>query len=421
MQFTSTTLLALAALLPATSAHLTMSNPKQWDAGAGSGQNQFPLAADGSDFPCQNGTPQPSTETYEPGSTQPLQLLGTAVHGGGSGQMLITYDTNPTKNSVWRVMQSWEGNHPVQADGNLSPADPTHQLPLLNFKVPEGLKSGTAVVAWSWFNHIGNREHYMKCSTVTISGSETSDTAFNNLPTMMKGNDGQTGCTVQPDEANSLKFKNPGPNVIGTGTVTVACDQSEAGGSGSSSGSSGSSDSSGSSGSSSPVATGTGSGSYATPSAVASGVASSAPVATSEAAAPSVVPGESPVSSVAAAVSAPAATSDAAPVATSAAAPIPSSTGTASSGSSGTCTEGAVTCETDGSSWSLCGSGAVHNMGPVPAGMTCTNGQIVAAAGASTGTAAASPAAATTGSYRKRHAQAVRFSPGHMHRRRSHI
>jgi len=166
MKFSATTAAALSVFLTRiVSAHLTMDEPKQWFVPEviratveTSDSQQHPLQADGSNYPCQGVTPEAPVATYAPGSTQKLKLLGSAVHGGGSGQMSITYDIKPTKDSKFRVMQSWMGDHPVKAVGNLGISDRDPQglgakLPLdpinpLTFKVPAGLPKGKAVVAW---------------------------------------------------------------------------------------------------------------------------------------------------------------------------------------------------------------------------------------------------------------------------------
>lgn len=383
MQFTIATIVAISAFLPSISAHLTMGTPPQWHVPEKIGATvetsdgpQSPLQADGSNYPCHGVAPEAPVATYAPGSVQPLQLIGSAVHGGGSGQMAITYDTTPTKNSVFRTMTSWEGNHPVQADGNLTP-DPAHVLPLLHFTVPAGLPAGKAVVAWVWWNRIGNREMYMQCATVEISGSETSSAAFDSLPTMFRANSGN-GCTV-PEGVQAIKFKNPGPEVIGTGSTTIDCDSTTPG-----------------------TGTGTGTGSGSSPVSSPVPVASS-PVATASSPAATASSPATYATSTQVLVKVPTATGSpaatATPNSTSFYAPIvPSSTATPSSGSgsgSGSCVEGTVTCSADGKTWSLCGSGTNQNMGAVAPGMQCVNGQMTAAS-----------------------KRSVRFS--HEHRRRHH-
>lgn len=142
-----------------------MVEPKQWfvpeikraTVETSDGQ-QSPLQQDGSNFPCHGVQPEAPVATYLPGSVQKLKLQGSAVHGGGSGQMSITYDIKPTKDTKFRVMTSWMGDFPIKAKGNLGPDDrdpdnkaaalPLDPLNPLSFKVPTGLPKGQAVVAW---------------------------------------------------------------------------------------------------------------------------------------------------------------------------------------------------------------------------------------------------------------------------------
>ncbi|KAG0633748.1 hypothetical protein HOY80DRAFT_896024 [Tuber brumale] len=215
-----------------------MFEPKQWNVPEvvratveKSDGNLNPLQGDGSNFPCHGVAPEAPVATYLPGTSHPLKIKGSAVHGGGSGQMLITYDTKPTKNTVFRVMTSYMGDHPIKAAGNLGPADRDPQglkseldlwkLNPLSFTLPKGLPKGKAVVAWTWFNRIGNREMYMKCATVVIGGEETSTGAFDALPGMFKANIGG-GCLV-PEQTTAIDFKNPGPEKFGKGITPVPC------------------------------------------------------------------------------------------------------------------------------------------------------------------------------------------------------
>ena len=254
MQFTISTIAALAALTSSASAHMIMVSPQQWQV---PGESQAPLDPNGLDFPCGNGVPfETASATYTPGGVASLVVQGSAVHGGGSGQMVITYDFPPTAKSVWRVMQTWEGDHPNPgpkgADGeyankNYDP-NPAMAQPPIPFNVPAGLPAGRAAVAWNWFNKIGNREMYMKCATVQIAGVKSTasdlnqDPAMLALPTMFRANSGN-GCEV-PEGIQALAFKNPGANLVvrlrnGAPAVAVACDNSLPGsGSGSGSGSS---------------------------------------------------------------------------------------------------------------------------------------------------------------------------------------
>jgi len=372
MQFSLAVVAAVAALISSTSAHLTMSDPPQW-ALPDPANAQAPLAADGSDFPCQNGIPdQDAKRTYEPGSDALLQILGSAVHGGGSAQMLITYDFPPTKDSDWHVMQSWEGDHPIKADGNLTP-DPTNKLPALHFTVPKGLKAGKAVMAWSWFNRVGNREHYMKCATVQIGGSSTDSSVCDTLPTMFKANDG-SGCTV-PENIDAIAFKNPGPSVIkapGYTQTPIDCDNSKSGTTGATS-----------------------------PKPQPNEGSTNKPSPTSSSVPPTVEPTKVPLGT---------GTPNSPNTPTGTGSPnMPTGTGSPKPYSppdsyqpntpGGACTEGAITCPT-ADTWAQCASGTVVQMGAVPAGTQCKDSNLVPIQ---------EPG--------KRRRRSVRFSSEHMRRR----
>ncbi|PWW76945.1 Lytic polysaccharide monooxygenase [Tuber magnatum] len=363
MKFSAASVAALSAFLPQiVSAHVTMVEPKQWfvpevirGSVETSDSQQHPLQADGSNFPCHGVPPEDVVATYEPGSTQKLKLLGTAVHGGGSGQMSITYDVNPTKDSKFRVMQSWMGDHPVKAAGNLGPQDrdpqnlgaqfPLDSINPLSFKVPSGLPKGKAVVAWTWFNKLGNREMYMKCATVEITGQETSTAAFDALPEMFRANSGN-GCEV-PANIDAIAFKNPGPATVGTGVTPIACDSTKVG-----SGSPEKKPDTGSPSSSSIVVKPT-------------GTSSQLPTGTAYPTYGGTTP---PAPTKTSAATRPAATTK--PV-TATQAPAPSQQPQPPAG--GACVEGAIVCNAD-RTWSQCGSGRLQNMGPVAPGMACKNG-----------------------------------------------
>ncbi|KAG0642248.1 hypothetical protein HOY80DRAFT_1037164 [Tuber brumale] len=405
MKFSTATVAALSAFLPQiVSAHVIMTEPKQWFVPEviratveTSDSQQHPLQADGSNYPCHGVAPEGVVATYEPGSTQKLKLLGTAVHGGGSGQMSITYDLKPTKDSKFRVMQSWMGDHPIKAVGNLGPQDrdPQNlgaQFPLdsvnpLTFKVPSNLPKGKAVVAWTWYNRLGNREMYMKCATVEITGEETSTAGFEALPEMFRANSGN-GCTV-PEGIESIAFKNPGPATVGKGITPVACDNTKPG-------------------TGTPTTPGD-------PSPSSSSVVAKPPSSTSTAKPPSNTSIAKPPSS-SSVVAKPTGTGSPHPTypiyptyapappnqpkqpngtrpAVTTPTPAPSPPAQQPQPEvGGACVEGAVVCNADGT-WSQCGSGRLQNMGQVAPGMACKNGTF------------------------ERQKRSIRFSHDHMRRR----
>ncbi|KAH7101898.1 hypothetical protein BKA62DRAFT_701754 [Auriculariales sp. MPI-PUGE-AT-0066] len=147
-----------------------------------------PLAPDGSNFPCkgyQTDIPSVSTAVVTLTAGQPLTLSmgGSASHGGGSCQFSLSYDNGKT------------------------------------FGVITG---SNILLAWSWFNLVGNREMYMNCIAVDLQSSNTGSVT---LPRMFEANNGN-GCTTI--EGKEVDFAAPQAMLTGcdnpillTDTVTL--------------------------------------------------------------------------------------------------------------------------------------------------------------------------------------------------------
>ncbi|KAK2677244.1 hypothetical protein RAB80_005984 [Fusarium oxysporum f. sp. vasinfectum] len=197
----------IATLASFASAHMLMANPKPYG-----NPNNSPLEADGSDFPCKGKVNDGSGDNvYKQGSTQELSFTGQAVHGGGSCQVSITTDKNPTKDSVWKVIKSIEGGCPSRtATGNLGGNPDAPNPDKYDFTIPKELAAGEYTLAWTWFNHVGNREMYMNCAAITVEGSGGSKDLLNSLPDMFVANIGNK-CETLPD--TDLAFPNPGKDV----------------------------------------------------------------------------------------------------------------------------------------------------------------------------------------------------------------
>jgi hypothetical protein len=197
----------IATLASYASAHMLMANPKPY----GSPDNA-PLDANGADFPCKGQVNDgSSSNTYKAGSTQQLSFIGSAVHGGGSCQVSLTTDKNPTKDSVWKVIHSIEGGCPAKNQAGNYPENAFAENPdKYDFKIPEELAAGDYVLAWTWFNHVGNREMYMNCAAVNIEGQGGSEGYLDSLPDMFVANIGNE-CETLAD--TDLEFPNPGSSV----------------------------------------------------------------------------------------------------------------------------------------------------------------------------------------------------------------
>ncbi|KAI9163609.1 hypothetical protein HJFPF1_05227 [Paramyrothecium foliicola] len=202
--------LAYAGLASMASAHILMTNPVPYTP---IGVTNGPLAADGSDFPCKTGGSYTgvNANVYEAGSTQKLEFKGTAVHGGGSCQVSVTTDLNPTKDSVWKVIKSIEGGCPAKDTPLNLPGD-SAEAPVpfsYDFTVPD-IAAGTYTLAWTWFNKIGNREMYMNCAPLEVTGG-TGSTSLDSLPDILVANVGN-GCSTT--EGTDIQFPNPGSDVV---------------------------------------------------------------------------------------------------------------------------------------------------------------------------------------------------------------
>lgn len=75
-----------------------------------------PLKPDGSDYPCKNPQGQDlkvagggAPTEMAIGQDQTVSFNGSAVHGGGSCQFALAEGLAPSKDSVWKVIQSIEG------------------------------------------------------------------------------------------------------------------------------------------------------------------------------------------------------------------------------------------------------------------------------------------------------------------------
>jgi hypothetical protein len=212
-----------ASLASTASAWIAMTNPIPFVPDSAEIIN-MPLHGDGSNFPCHGVTYDvDQLNVYEAGSTQELNFKGVSVYAGGSCQVSMTTDLQPTKDSVWKVIKSIEGGCPAQgAVGNLeySSGDP-YNTPVpfaYNFTVPD-LAPGQYTLAWTWFNKVGNREMYMNCAPLEVTGGSGS-IGLDTLPDMFVAHLSDVDCMVP--EGGDLVFPNPGSEVEQLNGATTA-------------------------------------------------------------------------------------------------------------------------------------------------------------------------------------------------------
>lgn len=167
------------ALHSFTNAHVEIETPVPYGAGdAAPALDTNPLKADGSDFPCKQ-----RPEVYKVvkqnmmaiGQPQTLSFRGQATHGGGSCQISLSTDKEPTKDSVWKVILSIEGGCPSKNPGNVGPDPFGYGADKFQYQIPPEVPLGDYTLAFTWFNKIGEREMYMNCAPVTVTGSGKRD------------------------------------------------------------------------------------------------------------------------------------------------------------------------------------------------------------------------------------------------------
>ena len=373
MQF-STSLIAFVALyLNTVQGHMVMKSPVPYGK---STLNNSPLVADGSDFPCKQRAGvyelEGASNILEIGASNTLSFTGGATHNGGSCQVSLTTDLEPTKNSKWMVIKSIEGGCPVAAGtGNLSDDPNGSGAATFQYTVPDGIAPGKYTIAWTWINHTGNREFYMNCGPADVVGAKKKRYNPNpivrrqsNFPDLAVINlSGVNSC--RNTEGNDFVYQDGGADVEKNGAgpfETLTCGQSAGGAA------------------QAPAATGAATGAAS----VASSVATSAPAAgTGDAGtAPSASAGVFATVSVATVQ-----VGEPTPISAVAAPAAPASTGStgstgsssnsssgSSTGATGSCTAGDWNC-LDGVSFQRCVAGGTWSATmPISAGMKCTVG-----------------------------------------------
>ncbi|KAL0635909.1 hypothetical protein Q9L58_005152 [Maublancomyces gigas] len=159
-----------------------------------------PLWSNGTNFPCKGYhlDPEPTiaaVEEWAAGSEQSFTMdVGSAVHGGGSCQASISEDNGAT----FKVVKSYLGGCPISGAS-------------FKFNVPKETKTGRVLFAWTWFNNIGQREMYMNCAAITITGGGA---GLSGLPEIFKANIGTQSPGCVTEENVDVQFPDPGLDTV---------------------------------------------------------------------------------------------------------------------------------------------------------------------------------------------------------------
>ncbi|KAH7393659.1 hypothetical protein BKA64DRAFT_92801 [Cadophora sp. MPI-SDFR-AT-0126] len=221
MPQTTTQVLSFVLFILTVSGHTLMQNPVPFPSQL---RSNAPMAKDGSNWPCKGEkefNPNGIMNVWERGSTQYLQAMGGASHGGGSCQISVTRDLKPTVFSEWRVIHSIHGGCPLRnlTEVNYGDSETTLLPSIYNFTIPDWLPVGQAVMAWTWYGRWSVPEVFMNCAPIMVLGGPTDknvpdtvwDEKFENAPLMFEANNGN-GC-LTANTGSCVIFPEPGDSV----------------------------------------------------------------------------------------------------------------------------------------------------------------------------------------------------------------
>lgn len=208
----NTTVVALlsALIIGTAESHMIMKTPVPY----GDPDNS-PLSSSGSNYPCKV-TSDPATfystdgiisqNSMVAGESQTLSFEGSAVHGGGSCQLAITNDMQPSASTSWRVILSIESGCP-SIDGS-GPST-------YNYTIPAETEPGQYSFAWTWISKLaGQPEYYMNCAPITVTASSSSKAKRDDVsyPELFVANLGSIN-SCKTTSGTDVVFPDPGSNV----------------------------------------------------------------------------------------------------------------------------------------------------------------------------------------------------------------
>ncbi|KAJ3562606.1 hypothetical protein NPX13_g8508 [Xylaria arbuscula] len=222
---TQTLVAALTAFAAGIHGHIIMKSPAPFGS-VDKSLTTSPLSAN--QFPCQVGSDPAKFYSKQGldnkmviGEKQTISFEGSAVHGGGSCQLALTDDPQPSASTSWKVIMSIEGGCPSKSGTGVDTYD---------FTIPDTITPGDYVFTWTWISKLsGTQEYYMNCAPVTITGGSGKRDVYQNetmelfgrddaaLPELMVANlAGINDC--KSELSTDPQFPVPGSNVVKPGT-----------------------------------------------------------------------------------------------------------------------------------------------------------------------------------------------------------
>ncbi|KAF2202608.1 hypothetical protein GQ43DRAFT_447979 [Delitschia confertaspora ATCC 74209] len=196
------------SLFASVTAHMKLENPVPYSSDS---LNNSPLDRSGSDYPCKmrsGGYEITKMNNWKAGEKQTISFIGSAVHGGGSCQFALTTDMEPSPQSQFKVIHSVIGGCPSNVTGNLPENSAGHGAATFDIELPKDIPNGQYSFAWTWFNKVGNREMYMNCAPLTVTGGGKDKSVLAKLPDLFVANIPETSCATV--ENFDFAFPEPG-------------------------------------------------------------------------------------------------------------------------------------------------------------------------------------------------------------------
>lgn len=211
--------IALSTLISTSYAHLIMLQPVPYSKDT---LDNSPLinaapGASNSNFPCKlraNAFEVTQENNIKVGEQNEISWSGSASHGGGTCQLSVTLDREPSANSTFKVIASWIGGCPTSSDGNGG----THPF---QWTMPPEVPNGKATFAWNWVSKLsGQPENYMNCAPITVTGGADNTDEFDKLEDLFRVNLPSSDCGSQA--SHDLEIPNPGKYVTTFGSTALA-------------------------------------------------------------------------------------------------------------------------------------------------------------------------------------------------------
>ncbi|KAJ4297357.1 hypothetical protein N0V88_004275 [Collariella sp. IMI 366227] len=203
---------AILSVLDGADSHMVMNKPTPYNLNIEPFLQVNPLSGGMFPFPCHNQYGFTERTLVEAGGATLVNFTGGAQHGGGSCQFSITYE-EPIDGSVWNTSAKFKTIYSIIGGCPAVFTDESRNLPadsiddghredskhcgndlgidcIRQFMVPipKFLKNGPATFAWTWFNKLGNREMYMNCAPINITGGTGDEKEIEDLPDIFVAN-----------------------------------------------------------------------------------------------------------------------------------------------------------------------------------------------------------------------------------------